>query len=255
VLSTDPASGTKVSKHSHIKLVVSGGPTITTVTVPPVVGQQFTAAAEALDAVGLSFKPSYDNNSNRPTGTVLSESPSGNTKTKSTTVVKLVVSGTKSSVQVPNVVGDSPAAAGSALASDNLTLGSQTNMCSTQPDGVVASQSPTAGTPEPQSTPVNLVISSGSCATVPAVVGLTQDAASAAVTGANLQPVFSTDTDCAGGTAVPGNVDSQTPAAQSQVDPNSTVTMTVCQPTSSTSTTTTPGGGGTTTTTTSGGLL
>jgi beta-lactam-binding protein with PASTA domain len=38
VISTDPAAGTKVSKNSSVSLVISNGPTITTVTVPSVVG-------------------------------------------------------------------------------------------------------------------------------------------------------------------------------------------------------------------------
>ena len=57
VISTDPAAGAKVAKNSQVNLVVSAGPTVTSVTVPPVVGQQFNAAVEALTNAGLSFKP------------------------------------------------------------------------------------------------------------------------------------------------------------------------------------------------------
>jgi serine/threonine-protein kinase len=256
VLSTDPKSGAKVKKNTTVSLVVSGGPTVTNVTVPSVVNQQLTAAIAALDKAGLAYKVT-DIASPKTTGTVLSQDPAGNSQAKSTTVVKLTVSGTQTSVPVPNVVGDSPAAAGSQLASANLTLGTQTNMCSTQPNGVVASQSPAANTSVAPSSPVNLVVSTGACATVPSVIGDSESTASGAVTQANLVPQFSTDTGCNGGAANPGTVDSQTPSANSMVPPSSTVTMTICEPSGTTTTTTTqPGGGGTTTTTTTAqGLL
>jgi beta-lactam-binding protein with PASTA domain/tRNA A-37 threonylcarbamoyl transferase component Bud32 len=253
VLSSNPKSGAKVDKSTRVSLVVSGGPTILTVTVPPVVNMQFTAATEALDRAGLSYKANYIS-STKPIGTVLTQNPPGNTRTKSTTVVQLTVSGTQTSVSVPNVVGDSPAAAGSALTQSNLTLGTQTNACSTEPTGVVTSQSPGANSEQPPSTPINLVISNGPCATVPSVVGDSQDAASAAVMAANLVPQFNNDTGCSGGSASPGTVDNITPAAGAQVEPGSTVTMSLCEPAATTTTTTQPGGS-TTTTTSSQGLL
>jgi beta-lactam-binding protein with PASTA domain len=81
---------------------------------------------------------------------------------------------------------------------------------------------------------------------VPSVIGETEQQASSDISSVGLQPVSSTDTTCAGG-AAPGAVDSQTPAANSQVNPGSTVTFTVCA--ASSATTTTTGVGGTTTTT------
>jgi beta-lactam-binding protein with PASTA domain len=246
VISSDPASGTKVKKHSQVTLVVSGGPTVTNVTVPSVVGMQLTPAISALHKVKLGYKV-VGISSEQPTGTVISQTPAGNSETKSTTVVKLTVSGTQTMVSVPSVVGDSPAAAGSQLASNHLTLGSQSNACSSQPQGVVSAQSPSAGTSVPPQSPVNLVVSSGACSSVPSVIGETPQQASSDISSVGLQPQSSSDTTCAGG-ASPGTVDSQTPAANSQVEPGSTVTFTVCSASSET-TTTGAGGGGTTTTT------
>jgi serine/threonine-protein kinase len=249
VISIDPKAGTKVKKNSSVSLEVSDGPVVTTVTVPDVTGEQYVAAAQKLGKAGLSVKE-IPEPSQKPVGTVISQTPPGNTQTKSTTVVKLTVSSAQTSVGVPNVVGDTPAAAGAELSSDQLTLGAQSNACSSQPSGVVSSESPGPGAQVPPGTAVSLVISSGSCVTVHNEVGMSESAASSDISSQGLVPAFTDDTSCDGGSAAPGDVDGQTPAAGSQVGSGSTVNMTVCQ---ATTTTTTTGPGGTTTTTTPGG--
>jgi beta-lactam-binding protein with PASTA domain/tRNA A-37 threonylcarbamoyl transferase component Bud32 len=255
VISSSPAAGVKVKKNSDVNLVVSEGPMVITVTVPSVVDEQLAAAIVKLDQAKLGYKV-VDVSSGRPSGTVLKQTPAAGTMTKSTTEVTLTVVGTQTSVPVPNVVGDTPGAAGAQLSNAQLTLGSQSNTCSSQPTGVVASQTPTAGANVPPQTPVNLVVSSGSCASVPNVVGDSESQASSAMTADNLVPQFTSDTSCNNGTAGPGTVDGQTPAANAQVSPNSTVNMTICTPAGVPTTTTTTGdGGGTTTTTTQQGLL
>jgi beta-lactam-binding protein with PASTA domain len=221
-----------------------------------VVNDQLATAIEKLKAAKLGYTV-VDVSSNRPTNTVLKQSPAGGTQTASTTQIVLTVVGTQTSVPVPNVVGDTPAAAGAQLSSSQLTLGTQSNACSTssEPSGVVTSQTPPAGANVPPQTPVNLVVSSGSCVTVPNVVGDSESEASSTMTGDNLVPQFTNDTSCNNGTAGPGTVDGQTPAANAQVNPNSTVNMTICTPSGTTTTTTTGDGGGTTTTTTQQGLI
>jgi serine/threonine-protein kinase len=251
VISSDPSAGAKVAKNSQVNLVVSAGPTVSTVTVPPVVGQQLIPATEAITNAGLSYKTNYVT-STKPSGTVLKQNPAGGTTVKSTTVVKLTVSSSQSSVSVPNVVGFSQTSAGSTITSANLTVGTQTSACSQQVStGNVASQSPAAGTQQPPSTPVNLVVSSGPCsATVPNVVGDTQSVASGAISSMpGLNPAF-TQVDCSSSGGTPGQVQSQSPSAGTVLSPPfpQTVTMTVCS--ASTTTTTTTGAGTTTTTTT-----
>ncbi len=255
VISSSPKAGTKLKKNSPVDLVISAGPKVVMVTVPTVVNDQLATAIAKLKAAKLGYTV-VDVSSNRPTNTVLKQTPSGGTQTASTTQIVLTVVGTQTSVSVPNVVGDTPAAAGAQLSSSQLTLGTQSNACSSSPTGVVSGQTPAAGANVPPQTPVNLVVSSGSCVTVPNVVGDSESDASSTMTGDNLVPQFTNDTGCNNGTAGPGEVDGQTPAANAQVNPNSTVNMTICTPSGAT-TTTTGGGGGdtTTTTTTSQGLL
>jgi beta-lactam-binding protein with PASTA domain/tRNA A-37 threonylcarbamoyl transferase component Bud32 len=240
VISTDPAAGAKVAKHSKVALVVSGGPVVTLVTVPPVVGDQLTQATEILDASNLAFKSTFITSTD-PAGTVLKQTPLGNTKVKSTTVVQLTVSSQQSSVSVPNVIGITPSQAGGSLGHANLSVGSQTTMCSSEiGNGLVASQNPAAGAQVPPSTAVNLVVSTGPCVSVPSVIGESQDQASSDITAAGLVPAFTQDTTCNGGAST-GNVDGQDPAGGAQVSNGSTVNMTVCNsPTTTTTTSPTP---------------
>ena len=261
VISTDPSAGTSVSKNSHVNLVVSAGPTVIKVIVPKVVGEQFTAAGEALTNEGLSFRPKYITSTKAP-GTVLAQNPPAGASVPSTTVVQLTVSNSQSTVSVPNVVGLSQTNAGSTITINNLTVGSQTSACSQQVStGDIASQSPVAGTQVQTSTPVNLVVSNGPCsATVPDVIQETQSAASAAISATpGLTPAF-TQVDCSQSGGTVGTVQSESPSQGTVLSPPfpQTVTMTVCeQPATTTTTTTTTapgggggGGGGTSTTTT-----
>jgi beta-lactam-binding protein with PASTA domain/tRNA A-37 threonylcarbamoyl transferase component Bud32 len=250
VISTDPKAGSKVAKNSKVSMVVSAGPTVTDVNVPQVVGQQFTAASEALTAAGLSFKPTYVTSTKAP-GTVLTQNPAAGASVPSTTVVKLTVSNSQSTISVPSVVGFSQTNAGSTITSNNLTVGNQTSACSqTVATGNIASQTPTAGTPVQSGTAVNLVVSNGPCsATVPDVIQETQSAASAAMTATpGLTPAF-TMVDCSANGGTVGTVQTESPAAGTVLNPPfpQTVTMTVCQQPAATTTTT--AAGGTTTTT------
>ena len=258
VISTDPKAGSKVSKNSHVNLIVSAGaPTL--VPVPPVVGQQLNAADELLTNAGLSFKTKYVT-SNKAPGTVLTQNPAAGTSVRSTKVVQLTVSSSSSTIGVPNVVGFSQTNAGSSITSNNLTVGTQTSACSQSvATGNIASQSPVAGTQVKSGMPINLVVSNGPCsATVPDVIQETQSAASAAISATpGLTPSF-TPVDCSQSGGTVGTVQSESPSAGTVLSPPfpQTVTMTVCQQpatTTTTSTTSPGGGGGTTTTTTTAG--
>jgi eukaryotic-like serine/threonine-protein kinase len=211
--------------------VVSAGPPV---PVPNVVGKQYTSASQLITNARLTIKTTYVT-SNKPSGTVLKQSPAGGASVKAGSVVTLTVSSSQTSATVPNVVGHSQADAGSLITNANFTVGTQTSACSQQvATGDIASQSPAAGTQE-----------------VPDVIQETQAAANAAISGtAGLTPAF-TPVDCTQSGGTPGTVQSEDPSAGTVLQPPfpQTVTMTVCQ--QSTSTTTTSSGGSTTTTTSS----
>jgi beta-lactam-binding protein with PASTA domain/tRNA A-37 threonylcarbamoyl transferase component Bud32 len=250
VLSTDPAAGASVSKNSSVKLVLSAGPNVPIVQVPSVEGQQLGAAIQQIQAAGLTYTVRYIT-SDKPVGTVISQSPAGGSRVKKNVPIVLTVSGTQTSVSVPSVLGQSPSSAGALLTRAGLNVGSQTSACSGQfGTGLVAAQNPAGGANVPPNTAVNLVISSGSCVSVPSVIGQAASSAQSMITGAGLVANTTTDTGCANN-AQPGNVDGQDPAGGAQVPNGTTVNISVCQPTttttspsSSTTTSTTPAPGG-----------
>ena len=102
--------------------------------------------------------------------------------------VNLVVSSGPAKVSVPNVVGDTQAAATTAITGAGLVVGTVTQQSSsTVALGDVISESPTAGTSVNVGSAVNLVVSSGPAqVSVPNVVGDTQAAATSAITGVGL---------------------------------------------------------------------
>jgi beta-lactam-binding protein with PASTA domain len=163
IVSSNPPAGAQVGKNSPVNLVVSNGPSASTVTVPSIAGQQVTTATAALMSAGLTYEIKYVSSS-QPSGTVLAENPSGGSSTESTTVVTLTVSSSQFSVTVPNVVGFLEPTAGSVITSMNLTIGTQTSICSQEfPGGQIIAQNPPSAAVVAPATPINLTISSGAC--------------------------------------------------------------------------------------------
>jgi eukaryotic-like serine/threonine-protein kinase len=103
VISTDPSGGATARRGSTVTIVVSSGPRL--VTVPPVVGRDVDAAKQALRGRGLGFSVSFQE-SERPRGQVLSQSPSAGDRVEVGTTVSLVVSEGVQTVLLPNVIGD-----------------------------------------------------------------------------------------------------------------------------------------------------
>jgi hypothetical protein len=130
-------------------------------------------------------------------------------------------------VSVPSVVGDSQAAATTAITGAGLTLGTVTvQSSSTVASGSVISENPAAGASVADGSAVALVISSGlALVAVPAVVGDTRAAASTAITGAGL--TVGAVTQQSSGTVASGEVISENPAANTSVAKGSAVALVV----------------------------
>jgi beta-lactam-binding protein with PASTA domain len=226
VISENPSAGMLVNAGSAINLVVSLGPA--QVVVPNVVGETQAAAAAALTSVGLvlgtvTTQPS----STVPSGNVISQSPAAGTQVKAGSAVNLVVSSGAGQVAVPNVVGDTQAAATTSITSAGLVLGTVTTQPSSNvASGNVISQTPAAATRVNGGSAVNLVISSGLAqVAVPNVVGETQAAATTALTTAGL--VLGTVTPQSSSTVPSGSVISENPAAGTDVNSGSAVSLVV----------------------------
>ena len=136
-------------------------------------------------------------------------------------------SGGASQVSVPNVVGDTQAAATTAVTGAGLTLGTVTQASSaTVASGNVISETPAAGTSAASGSSVALVVSTGpATVSVPNVVGATRAAATTAITGAGL--TVGTVTTQSSSTVASGDVISENPAAATSVSKGSAVTLVV----------------------------
>jgi PASTA domain-containing protein len=136
-------------------------------------------------------------------------------------------SGGSVSVSVPNVVGDTQAAASTAITGAGLTVGTVTTQSSsTVTSGDVISENPAASSTVTKGSAVALVVSSGSApVSVPNVVGDTQAAASTAITGAAL--MVGNVTTQSSSTVVAGKVISENPAAATSVAKGSAVALIV----------------------------
>ena len=123
-------------------------------------------------------------------------------------------------VTVPNVEGLTQDAATTTITGAKLTVGIVTAT------GKVISQDPARGSSVAQGSSVNLVISLGpQMVTVPNVEGLTQDAATTAITAAKL--TVGTVTQQTSNTVATGKVISQEPASGGSVVQGSPVNLVI----------------------------
>src|SRR5437762_9304449 len=212
----------------------SGGTPPPTVLVPNVVGQTQAAATSAITSAGLTAGTVAQQSSTTvASGSVLGESPAAGTSVASGAAVNLVVSSgapPPTPVAVPNVVGQTQAAATSAITSAGLTAGTVTmQSSSTVASGNVISESPAAGASVAKGSAVNLVVSSGAPApgqvAVPNVVGETEATATSAITSAGL--TAGTVTQQSSTTVASGNVITESPAAGTSVASGAAVSLVV----------------------------
>ncbi len=222
------AFGSESSPGVPILLGITVGSTSASqVAVPNVVGGTQAAATTALAGVGLlvgtvTTQPS----STVPNFDVISESPAAGTSVNVGSAVNLAVSTGPAQVSVPNVVGETQAAATSALTAV-LAVGTVTTQpSSTVPNGDVISESPAAGTNVNIGSTVNLVVSSGFAeVSVPNVVGGTQAAATTALASVGLN--VGTVTTQASSTVASGKVISESPTAGTSVNAGSAVSLVI----------------------------
>jgi hypothetical protein len=152
-------------------------PTPASVSVPNVVGDSQAGATTAITGAGLVVGTLATQSSASVTsGTIISQNPAAGASAASASAVNLVVSSgpappVPTSVSVPNVVGDTQAAAATAITGDRLVVGTVTTQSSASVNsGLVISQNPAAGASAASASAVNLVVSSGAAPPVPPVV-------------------------------------------------------------------------------------
>ena len=202
------------------------------VTVPDVTGQTGTRAVSLLQGADLTATTTTTSNcGTADNGKVLSQNPAAGAAVRKGTSVTLSVCSPPAPVTVPNVVGLTQQSATTALQNAGLTATTTTTSnCGTADNGKVLSQNPAAGAAVRKGTSVTLsVCSPPAPVTVPNVVGLTQQSATAILQNAGLTATTTTTSNC--GTVAIGSVVTQDPAASTTASPASSVTITVCDTT------------------------
>ncbi len=217
-LATITAGGTTNASGTYVQLAL----------VPNVVGQTQAAATSALTSAGLAlgnvfqaFHPTV------PSGSVINQMTSAGTYVALGTHIDLTVSKGPQTVLVPNVVGQTQASATTAITGAGLTVGTITQAYSpTVPTGTVISQTPVGGGSALPGSAVDLTVSKGvEPATVPYVIGETQEAAGILIVAANL--VVGTVTQEFSPTVAAGLVITQNPTSGTSVAPGTAVDLTV----------------------------
>jgi probable HAF family extracellular repeat protein len=191
VVSQNPQAGTEVTAGTFFSLTIASAAPAYNLT-PNVVGDPISTAMSAITAAGLNLglitqAPALT----VPDGTVVSQVPAAGSPTSPGSYVNVTVSYDYELTSIPNIVGDTQTAAISAILGAGFSIGSIGGAASnTAAAGTVILQSPLPGAVLSPTTPVSFSISTGPVGpqsfVVPNVYGLTQSAASSAITGAGL---------------------------------------------------------------------
>lgn len=227
IISQNPAAGLSVPTGSAVHLVISAGPE--PITVPNVVGQTDSAAANTLQSVGLTVgqtTPQYS--ATVPAGAIISQNPAAGTTVAPGSAVDLVVSLGPEPVTVPDVVGHTESDAANTLQNVGLTVGNVARQYDSYvPSGTIMHQNPAAGLSVPSGSAVDLVVSLGpELVTVPDVVGLDIQRAESVISQAGLA-VGSVTYQYTRSYQLQNQVASQEPAAGAAVAPGASIDLTV----------------------------
>jgi serine/threonine-protein kinase len=196
--------------------------------VPDVVGQRLAQArAEVIDAGFKVGEVSYEASASEDEGTVLEQSPDGGDEADEGSEVDLVVSSGPETVEVTDVVGVQRKTAIAQLQGDGFKVREAAREASdTVKAGFVIRQDPGGGEKAAPGATITIVVSSGpEQQAVPSVVGLSESDARAKLEAEPLNLVVEVDTVDSSKPA--GTVISQSPTANTRVEPGSTVTLQV----------------------------
>jgi serine/threonine-protein kinase len=157
VIDTVPGAGNTEPVGGVVEVIVSSGKA--KVTVPDVTGSSEADARSALQSQGFSVSVTKQTSSTVPAGTVISQSPAGNSQQPPGTKVTLVVASAPTTASVPNVKGQDAVTAASSLTSAGFSVKQQTQTV-TNPakDGIVLSQNPAANSTEKKGSTVIIVV-------------------------------------------------------------------------------------------------
>lgn len=156
VTAQDPSAGTSLVEGATVRINYSTGPK--QVAVPAVVGLDYSAALQQLQAAGFAVART-DVESDQPSGVVVSQVPAGSSTATKGSTVTLSVSNGPQTTPVPDVTGLTTADAKTTLtdAGFKVTVTQQETDVQTF-DGVVISQDPPGNTQQDPNTVITLFV-------------------------------------------------------------------------------------------------
>jgi eukaryotic-like serine/threonine-protein kinase len=157
VIKQEPTFGTKVDSGDTVDIWVSTGPPQT--EVPDVIGQSRDEAVAALARADLEAKI-VEVFSEKDPGTVTGQSPAAGELVKVGTRVQINVSRGVRPLTIPDVRGQPYESAASALQGAGFKV-ARRNVDSTEPEGTVVDQQPSAGGTAPAGSTITLSVSKG----------------------------------------------------------------------------------------------
>ncbi|HWN73634.1 MAG TPA: PASTA domain-containing protein, partial [Solirubrobacterales bacterium] len=208
-----------------VTLTVSEGPA--SVKVPATAGLTREEAKEKLEAAGFEVNVAGVNSSSVEEGQVVYSQPGAGSTAAEGSQVTIFVSRGPKLAKVPVLVGSKRRVAVEAIRGAGL-VPSVSEEENSAPAGEVIRQSPSAGTEAEPGSSVSIVVSSGEeeeVAKVPNVIGQERREAVEAIRAAGLQPAVEEEE-----TEVPGQIGrviDQFPPPGQELEPGSTVTITV----------------------------
>jgi serine/threonine-protein kinase len=212
IVDMSPPPGTKVKADTVVSLTISKGEQL--FAVPDIVGQQVDEARGVLNAAGFSLVVSDSQYSDSvPAGAIISRDPVVLTARRGTSF-SVVVSKGPQYIAIPNVAGQTPDAAKSALQAAGFVYAQSSDYSDTVPEGKVIGTSPSGKAPAGAT--VSAIVSQGPKPfPMPNVVGMMLNAAKKQV--ASLGLVVRNTYAVPGSGKPKGQVEGQNPPDGTQV--------------------------------------
>ena len=222
-----PANGEKVPVGTEVFLYISLGEK--TDKMPKLVGYSAENANSLLKAlqIELTILTDKEYSDDIPEGYVTRTDPEEGAELKNGQVVTIFISQGKETktVNVPNVVGASLENATASITAKNLKISSSEEYSDKVPAGYVISQNPVGGTEVEEGTTVKVVVSKGKqTVTVPNVSGMSESAAISALEKLHFTVKINREYN---DYVYEGQVIRQSPDANTEAMPGSTITITV----------------------------
>ena len=158
---TDPGAGVSLPRGTGVTLFLSAGnkQPKAAVLVPDVTNQPQADATATLKAAGFGVSTTTQPSTTVKPGQVIRQSPGGGSKAAPGSNVHLVIASAPTTASVPGVVGDTFAAASSALSGAMFQVSKQTqDVTKPSQDGIVISQRPGAGATAAKGSTVTVVV-------------------------------------------------------------------------------------------------